>query len=72
MYHFRVTVTFYLTFDLVLGKNISGAYLFLFDIGIPNVVCQCILEWQIVPFHFRVTVTLTSDLVSRIRIKSGA
>ena len=32
--------------------------------------CKCILEWQIVQFHFLVTVTLTSDLVSRISITS--
>ena len=64
MYHLRVTVNFYLTFDLVLGKNISRAYLFLFEVGIPNVVCQCILEWKIVPFHFPVTVTLALSLES--------
>ena len=37
-----------------------------------NLVCECILELRIVPFHFLVTVTLTSDQVSRICIKSGA
>ena len=56
--------------------------LIFFELGIPNLVCkcildgnllcECILEWRIVPFHFPVTVTLTSDLVSRICIKSGA
>ena len=35
-------------------------------------MCECILKWRIVTFHFPVTVTLTSDLVSRIGIKSGA
>ena len=35
-------------------------------------VFECILELRIVPFRFLVTVTLTSDLVSRICIKSGA
>ena len=36
-----------------------------FDVGIPNLVCGCILGWQSVAYHFRVTVTLTltSDLV---------
>ena len=29
-------------------------------------VCGCILEWWSVKYHFWVTVTLTSDLVSRI------
>ena len=37
-----------------------------------NLMCECILESRIVQFHFPVTVTLTSDLVSRICIKSGA
>ena len=36
-----------------------------FEVGIPNLVCGCILGWRSVPYHFRVTVTLTltSDLV---------
>ena len=36
-----------------------------FEVGIPNLVCGCILGWQSVPYYFRVTVTLTltSDLV---------
>ena len=38
----------------------------------PNLVCGCILEWRIVRFHFPVTVTLGSDLVPGIGIKSGA
>ena len=44
-----------------------------FEVGIPNLVCGYILEWQSVAYHFRVTVTLalTSDLVFRI-IVSGA
>ena len=37
----------------------------------PNLVCICILGWRSVAYHFRVTVTLTSDLVFRI-IVSGA
>ena len=56
--------------DLVFRIIISGTYLLLFEIGIPNLECKCILEWQIVLFHFPVTVTLTSDLVSRISITS--
>ena len=35
-------------------------------------MCECILGWRSVPSHFGVTVTLTSDLFSRISIKSGA
>ena len=44
-----------------------------FEVGIPNLVCGCILGWRSVTYHFRVTVTLTltSDLVFRI-IVSGA
>ena len=57
--------------DLVFRIIVSGAYLILFEVGIPNLVCECILEWRIVPFHFPVTMTLTFDLVSRIGIESG-
>ena len=42
-----------------------------FEVGIPNLVCGYILGWRSVAYHFRVTVTLTSDLVFRI-IVSGA
>ena len=42
-----------------------------FEVGIPNLVCGSILGWRSVAYHFRVTVTLTSDLVFRI-IVSGA
>ena len=34
-----------------------------FEVGIPNLVCGCILGWWSVAYLFRVTVTLTSDLV---------
>ena len=44
--------------------------LILLEIGIPNLVCGCILGWN-VTYHFRVTVTFTYDLVLRI-IVSGA
>ena len=37
-----------------------------FEVGIPNLVCGCILEWRSVAYHFWVTVTLPSDLVFRI------
>ena len=43
----------------------------LFEVGIPNSVCVCILGWRSVVYHFRITVTLTSDLVLII-IVSGA
>ena len=41
------------------------------EVGISNLVCGYILRWRSVAYHFRVTVTLTSDLVFRI-IVSGA
>ena len=42
-----------------------------FEIGIPNLVSGYILGWLSVAYHFRFTLTLTSDLVFRI-IVSGA
>ena len=66
---FWVTVT--LTSDLVLRIIVFIAYLLYFEVGIPNLVCICILGWLSVTYHFWVTVTLTSDLVLII-IVSGA
>ena len=60
---FSVTVT--LTSDLVLIIIVSGAYLLIFEIGIPNLVCECIFGWWSVLYHLQVTVTLTSGLVFR-------
>ena len=34
-----------------------------FEVGIPNLVCGYILGWGSVAYHFRVTETLTFDLV---------
>ena len=59
-----------LTSDLVL-IIVSGAYLFYFEIGIPNLVCECILGWLSVLYHLQVTMILTSGLVLII-IVSGA
>ena len=42
-----------------------------FEVGIPNLACGLILGWWRDTYHFRVSVTLTSDLVFRI-IVSGA
>ena len=39
--------------------------LLLFEIGIPNLVWECILGWWSVLYHLQVTVTLTSGLVFR-------
>ena len=36
-----------------------------FEIGIPNLVCECILGWWSVLYHLQVAVTLTSGLVFR-------
>ena len=74
-YHFWVTVTLTLTSDLVSDlvfivikcqsvplcvRCISPIP---FEVGIPNLMCGCILGWRSVAYHFWVTVTLTSDLV---------
>ena len=60
-YHNLVTVTLILTSDLV-SRNWCISLIF-FEIGIPNLVCKCILGCPSVTNHFWVTVTLTSDLV---------
>ena len=44
----------------------------LFEVRISNLVCGCILRYESVAYHNWVTVTLTSDLVSRNGIDSGA
>ena len=81
VYHFQVTVTLTLTSDLVFYSNhnvrpsvplrVRCISTIFFEVGIPNLMCGCILGWLTVVYHFRVTVTLTSDLVFRI-IMSGA
>ena len=44
MYHFRVTVTLTLTSDLVFKNNlVHSISLILFEVGISNLVCGCIL-----------------------------
>ena len=45
--------------------------LILFEIGITNLMCECILGWWSVLYHLRGTMTLTPDLVFR-KIVSGA
>ena len=71
-YHFQVTVALTLSSDLVFRIIVTGAYLILFEVGIPNLVFVCILGWQAYHLWVIVTFTLTSDLVSRVRIESGA
>ena len=77
-YDFRVTVT--LTSGLVfivitmsvrpsVPLCIRCISLIFFEVGIPNLMCGCILGWGSVAYNFRVTVT--SDLVFGI-IVSGA
>ena len=67
-YYFWVTVTLPWTSVLILRISMSGAYLILFEVGIPNLQCACVLGWQSVADHSWVNVT--SDLVSRIGIES--
>ena len=57
-----------LTSGLVFGIIVFGAYLILFEIGIPNLVCGSILGWWSVVYYLRITVTLnlTSYLVFRL------
>ena len=62
----------FITDSFCAGVSNKHCLLTLFiEVGIPNSVCGCILGWQSVAYHFRVTVTFTSDLVFRI-IVSGA
>ena len=72
-YHFWVTVTLTLTSDLLFRIIMSRAYLILFEVGISNLVCECILGWERVVYHNWVTVTLnlTYDLISRNCNESG-
>ena len=74
MYHNWVTVTLNLTYELFFIIIVSVAYLILFEVGISNLVCECILGWESVAYHNWVTVTLnlTSDQISRNCIVSGA
>ena len=48
------------------NNRVRSISLILFEVGISNLVCGCILGWQSVAYHNWVTVTLnlTSDLVS--------
>ena len=77
-YHFQVTVTLTLTSDLVfivitmsIPLHVPCISPICFEVGIPNLMCGCILGCRSGAYHFRATVTLTSDLVFRI-IVSGA
>ena len=54
------------------NNGVWSISLTLFVVGIPNSVCGCILRCRSPMVHPWVIVTLSSDLVSRIRIKSDA
>ena len=43
----------------------------LFEVGISNLACGCIIGWRSAAYHFGLTVTLTSDLLFII-IVTGA
>ena len=62
MVEYHILFSGHCDLDLVLIIIVSGASLIFFEIGIPNLVCICILGWWSVTYFFRVTVTLTSDL----------
>ena len=38
-------------FDLVFRIFVSRAYLILFEVGIPNLGCECILGWRSVAYY---------------------
>ena len=59
-----------LIFDLVFRIIIAGAYL-LYYLRYESLWCEN-ASWNGGPVSFLIIVTLTSDLVSRIGIKSGA
>ena len=62
------------SWDGGVSRTIFGSSLILFEVGISNLACGCILGWRSVAYRNWVTVTLnlTSDLVSRNCIESGA
>ena len=85
-YHFQVMLTMTLTSDLVFIVITMSVRLsvhpsvplrvrcispIFFEVGIPNLMYGCILGWRYVAYHFRVTVTLTSDLVFRIIVSEA-
>ena len=69
--HCDLDLDLYLVF---LKNRVHSISLILFEVGISNLVCGCILGCRSVAYHNWVTVTLnlTSDLVSRNCIESGA
>ena len=54
--------------DLVFRIIVSRAYALLFELGIPNLVCGCILGWQSAMYQFGGDCDL--DLFSRIIVRS--
>ena len=55
-----------------LNNRVRSISLILFEVGISNLVCRCILRLGSGAYRNWVTVTLTSDIVSRNCINSGA
>ena len=62
-----------MTDDPVSRIIVSGVYLILFEVGIPNLVCRFISGWRSGAYHFLVTftLTLTSGLIFMLFV-SGA
>ena len=68
--HFLVIVIL-LPFSRIVVTRAYIVFPTFFEVGIPNSVCGCLLEWQSAPYHLWVTVTLTSDLISRIIVSEA-
>ena len=52
---------------IFLNNRVRSISLIFFEVGIPNLVCECIFGWRSVTYHFLVIVilNLTSDLILR-------
>ena len=52
------------------SRFVSGAnLLYSLRVELPNLVCGCILGWRSVAYHFRVNVTLTSNLLFNYTVR---
>ena len=56
--------------EIQICSNKHETGLVFFEVGIPNLLCECILGWRSVTYQLWVIVTLTSDLVLEHRAQS--